>query len=114
MKTLVLTALLATAFALPATAAVTIPSKDQARFGELHTTKHGAHPHGINHKTGKLPQAKGKCVAKASAANTPEYAKWEKEKCLGKAKAWKETKGKPFHERYTKKSGGKKSAKKGK
>jgi hypothetical protein len=111
MKTIALAALLATAFALPAMAEVSIPTKDQARFGELRE-KHGAHPIGMEHKHGKVHKAKNHCAKKAAAAATPEYAAWELKKCQGKVKTWKETKGKPFHEKYTK--GGKKPAKKGK
>lgn len=99
MKTIAVAALLATAFALPVMAEVSIPAKDQSRFGELRE-KHGAHPHHMNYHTGKLGKETGKCAKKAADASTPEYAKWEKEKCAGKVKAWKAKKGKPFHNRF--------------
>lgn len=99
MKTLIVAALLATAFAVPAMADVTIPAKDQSRFGELRE-KHGAHPYKMNHHTGKLGKASGVCAKKSADASTPEYAKWEAKKCAGKVKAWKAKKGKPFHKTF--------------
>lgn len=102
MKTLVVAALLATAFAVPAMADAAIPAKNQARFGELRE-KHGAHPYNMNYHTGKVGKSHSACAKKAANAATPEYAKWEVKKCQGKVKTWKATKGKPFHKTMKKK-----------